>query len=233
MPTIGVVAEGVTDQQVLERFLLALCGDDKPVVNFLQPPTPQTPGNWDQVFKYVASERFRGAFQNIDFAVVHVDTDVCESFTPPIRRATEAGEVAADALIEQVRQRLIAEINRNAPGYYERRQSQIIFAIAVHSIECWLLPLFYDRDSQRNRRDNCLALLNQKLSPLGFSIDEKSKGKGYVALLRNDKIKKLKRKAVLEISPYNPGFANFVAQVDALINPAPPAAPDAAPIQPS
>lgn len=224
MSTIGIIAEGVTDQLLLERFLYVLCGtDEKPNITFLQPANTQEPGNWDRVLKYVGSERFRGAFQNVDFVVVHVDTDVCDRFNPPISRNTTDGEaVEAKTLIAQVRQHLIAEINRNAPEYYNQRSEQIIFAIAVHSMECWLLPLYYDRDNQRRKTDNCLKSLNEKLSPLKFSIDENAKRKGYETLLRTDKIRKLKRDAVLQMSQYNPGFQDFVAQTEALLNiPAP------------
>lgn len=220
MPTIGIIAEGVTDQLLLERFLLALCNtSEKPVITFLQPANTQEPGNWDRVLKYIASERFRGAFQNVDCVVVHVDTDVCDRFIPPISRMTADGEaVAAETLIDKVRQFLIAEINRNAPGYYDQRSPQIVFAIALHSMECWLLPLYCDRDNQRKRQDNCLNLLNQKLSPLGFSIDENSKGKGYTRLLKDERIRKLKRGTVLDISQHNPGLRDFVAQLDAQID---------------
>lgn len=229
MVNIGVAAEGVTDQQLIERLLTALCDtSEKPNVNYLQPPTPQKPGNWDQLLQYIRSERFRGAFATNDFVVIQIDTDVCEQFTPPIRRTDANGQIPTETLIEQVRQHLIARIESTAPGYYEQRKSQILFAIAVHSIECWLLPLYCDRDNQKKRQDNCLSLLNQKLTPLGFSVDENSKGKGYTRLLKDDKIRKLKRNTVLEISPHNPGFLDFVAQVEAQINTPAPGEPDAA-----
>ena len=228
MATIGIIAEGVTDQQVLERFLLALCQEDRPSVTFLQPPNPLEAGNWDKVFKYVASERFRGAFQNVDFVVVHLDTDVCERFVLPILQTVDGAEVADAALIEAVKLRLIEAMNQNAPDYYEQRKAQIIFSVAVHSVECWLLPLFCTRENDKKRRDNCLKLLNKNLSPLGFSIDENNKNKGYAKLMRDKKITKLKRADALGVGTFNVGFADFAAQVETLINaPTVPATPPA------
>ena len=221
MPTIGIAAEGVTDQLFLQRVLLALLGDDAdiPVINFLQPATPQAPGNWDRLLKYVATQRFRGAFEFNNFVVVQVDTDVCPNFTPPIPHTVNGAEVASERLIEQIRDCLITQIDANAPGYYETRKSQIIFAIAVHSIECWLLPIFCDHDDERTRRSDCFDLLNERLRPLELAIDRNHKGRGYSALMRSPKLRCLERDTIQQISAHNPGFADFVAQVAYLTAP--------------
>ena len=166
----------------------------------------------------IASERFRGAFAFNDFVVVQIDTDVCENFVPSIMRTVDSVDVSSELIIEQVRDCLIAHINANAPGYYETRKSQIVFAVAVHSTECWLLPLYCEDAAERTQRGDCLALLNEKLRPLGLAIDPKHKGKGYNLLLRSLKWRRMSRDTVLAISQHNPGFAHFAAQIETVIN---------------
>ena len=49
--------------------------------------------------------------------------------------------------------------------FYQTISTKIIFAVAVHSIECWLLPL-YCKDRKRAKMLNCLTILNQQLAKI-------------------------------------------------------------------
>ena len=54
----------------------------------------------------------------------------------------------------------------------------MIFAVCVHSLECWLLPLFYT-DNKRKKITGCIDAMNVALKranaePLSNSIGEKS-----------------------------------------------------------
>ena len=230
MPTIGLITEGPTDLQVLTLFLNGLYGGDfvptalNPVSNAdgTYPPT-----GWGKVLAYIGSGEFRDALSNrnfpVDLVVVHLDSDSCEDFKPRIPH-TDGKDTE---VMEQIKQRLIQEIDREAPTFYAANADRIIFAIAVRSTECWLLPLFFSNNT-RTKTKNCLGSLNEKLSPKGFSIDKHKKQQGYKELLRQGELKprKIDHDTVVAISNHNPGFADFVAQIEVRINTDPPGTPN-------
>ena len=80
MPTIGVIAEGPTDQTVIENILLGYFeeSDDDTDIRFVQPSRPlgEDPGGWGLVFKSLERKDHEGALQFSDFLVIHIDTDV-------------------------------------------------------------------------------------------------------------------------------------------------------------
>ncbi len=82
MLKFGVIAEGPTDQIVIENILLGYFQDqeDEPAIHPIQPPRPltETPGGWGHVFKSLERKDYAGALQYNDYLVIHIDTDVQE-----------------------------------------------------------------------------------------------------------------------------------------------------------
>ncbi|MFS8066703.1 MAG: hypothetical protein ACMG6S_10060 [Byssovorax sp.] len=90
MATFAIIAEGITDQRVIDSILLGCLGeeDDEPVVTYEQPPLDRTglsvkspkpePGGWTLVLQYLRDGKHLDALQFNDYLVVHIDTDVCE-----------------------------------------------------------------------------------------------------------------------------------------------------------
>jgi len=66
----GIIAEGPTDQIVIENILLGYFQDqdDEPVINHIQPPRPltETPAGWGHVFKSLERKDYDGALQYND-----------------------------------------------------------------------------------------------------------------------------------------------------------------------
>jgi len=94
--------------------------------------------------------------------------------------------------------------------FYLNFSDKIIFAISVHSIECWLLPIYYN-DNKKGKMVNCLGTLNQALKKEGFTIDEKSKDLDYYYDI--SKVF-LKRKKLDKYYPHNPSFAIFISKLE-------------------
>lgn len=222
MPTIGLITEGPTDLQVLRLLLAGLCGSAYTITELLPvagadgtyPPT-----GWTKVLSFIGDPEFDDALNNrdfpIDYVVSHLDSDSCELFMPPIPHSDDTNDV-----LTQIQQRLVQLMEAVAPHFYATYAHRILFAVAVRSTECWLLPLFYN-DNTRTKTVNCLNSLNAALGRHGITIDKSNKQFGYKALLRRDELKprKLKRDTILQISAFNPGFADFVAQVETQITP--------------
>lgn len=93
-----------------------------------------------------------------------------------------------------------------APNVFDKHASQILFAICVDSIECWLLPLVHS-DSLRESTGNCGALIPE------LSDRARKKTKSYEYLLR--KYSCSERRVLAAIADKNPSLTRFIAQLDA------------------
>jgi len=86
MTTFGLIAEGITDQVVIENILIGYFNNPDIVVNPLLPLRDETDknrienySNWLKVFDYCASSKLKEAFQFSDYLIIQVDTDTSES----------------------------------------------------------------------------------------------------------------------------------------------------------
>ena len=212
MPSFALVTEGLTEQIVIENILFGFFDDPDISVNPLQPLRDETdrnrtisPGNWHQVLEYCASERFRGAFQFNDYVIVQIDTDVAADYGIS-DRDEEGNELSVEDIIERVKTALIVRIGQ---GFYETYSRRIIFAVAVQSIECWLLPLLFS-DNKRAKTSNCLRTLNQGLArSRNFTID--AKRPDYYDTISSEYIK---RKKLMAVYRFNPSLKIFVDDIE-------------------
>ncbi len=169
MPKFGLITEGITDQIVIENILVGYFDNPDIIVNPLQPLRDETDksrmangGGWTLVFDHCRSAQFQDAFSFNDYIIIQIDTDVCDETGYDISKTkveTET-ELSLNELIEQVREKLKDLIGQD---FYNAYAEQIIFAVAVHSTECWLLPLYYT-DKNKSETKGCLNRLNRELA---------------------------------------------------------------------
>lgn len=168
MVTFGIIAEGITDQYVIENILRGFFADaaEEPVVNYVQPPLDATarggqppPAGWTLVFRALADGEHRKALQFNDFLVIQVDTDVCEEKGFDVPRRENGRELSPDELAARVSARLRVCLGED---FCRAHGDKVIFAVAVHSTECWLLPLLYP-DKKAQKITGCLEAANQAL----------------------------------------------------------------------
>ncbi len=210
MPSFALITEGITDQIVIENILYGFAGDAEIDINPLQPLRDATdmnravsPGNWHKVLEYCSSARFKDALQFNDFIVVQIDTDVCHDYQVS-NRDEEGNELSVKAMIERVR---IFLAQRIGSEFYEEYRLRILFAIAVQSTECWLLPLLYT-DDKKSKTKNCLDTLNRALiKQKSFSIDAKNKQPDYYRIVSEPYSR---HKKLMELYKYNPSLRAFV-----------------------
>lgn len=170
---IGIVAEGKTDQAVIEHIIVgALAGADELFTDRVQPPIaqggPEDFGNWELVLRWLASERCRKALQFFDLLVVQIDTDVCERAGFDV--ATREGGIALPSvtIVDRVAARLAAQIGTELMAAYRDR---IVFAVAYTELECWLLPLIFDSANAKARKDvSCFDTAHHELAKRGAGL---------------------------------------------------------------
>jgi hypothetical protein len=146
--TFATVAEGPTDHAVLQNILMGLFkeyGVESGDINAVQPlldetgkQQPDSPGGWKQVLHWLEQEEFHAAFQFNDFVIVQLDTGVCEEKGYNVPKTINGIAHSPEDLVNLVKVKLRNIIGNNATVYPEGFH----YAIAVHDIECWLLPLW-------------------------------------------------------------------------------------------
>ena len=156
--------------------------------------------------EYCASRRFQEALQFYDYIIIQIDTDVSEDYGVP--KQDETGEFTVEQIIEKVRERLASCIG---DVFYSRYSERILFAISVHSVECWLLPLYYS-DRRKSKLASCLRTLNQVLQRAErFTIDPNRKNPDYY---RHICRQYCKHKTLMKFYSENPSLKIFIAEIE-------------------
>ena len=168
MPSIALITEGLTDQIVIERLIEAVCPtspDDPLLVTYAQPIRDRTDAHqaphagWAKVFEY-CQHTLADALATNDLVLVHIDTDDGEHVHYGLPLTIGGADRDYVALVEGARDILIAKMGAIAT---EEALGRIIFAIAVHATESWLLLILYNETRLKNSFER-LAYYQRKLA---------------------------------------------------------------------
>ena len=203
----GIIGEGNTDQTIIDSILQGFCNDKNLNPTWLQ-PTPDTLGNWDKVFRYVQSDDFRQAFAQLDFVVVHLDSDVFGSNNIDEKHRINLSQTNPEETVGLIRELLIQDIGLQI---YEAISNRIIFAIAVDQTECWLLPIFFpNQKAKAKKTSGCISTLNEVMNDVhGFYIDTKDIGH-YRTMSKPF----LKKKDLTKFGEINPSLSIFLTELE-------------------
>lgn len=220
MATFGIIAEGITDQTVIENILRGYFEneEDEPVVNYVQPPNDKTsrsanpaPGGWTLVFTHLKAREHLNNLQFNDYVIIHIDTDVCEDVGFDVPRVQNGTALEPKELALRVIEKLKAVIGAEDCTRFGHR---ILFAIAVHGMECWLMPLFF-QNNKAAKISGCLQAANAEL-----------KRKDEIPLSNDDGTHKnpasyarasgpyTKRKTLIKLRGENPSLDAFVGELE-------------------
>jgi len=146
MAKFGLVTEGITDQIVIENIL---CGfykdyDDLDDDIFpLEPPRDETDNKqahsefgtgWSAIFNYLGESRFRDDVLNSEYIIIQIDTDIADDLNC-------SRDQSIDEVIKCMIQKMIEKIDSQESFYCDHKE-KIIFAVSVHSLECWILSIY-------------------------------------------------------------------------------------------
>jgi hypothetical protein len=239
MLKFAVIAEGSTDQQVIRNILLGYFEkneeNEEPVITYLHPPEYIKPkpgvfvnhesvGGWGKVFNYLKSGKYKDPLSKRNYLIIQIDTDVSGEKGFDVAQQENGQALAPEELARRVIERLQACIEADILAEYGHR---FIFAISVHAIECWLLPLIYlppKKTEEKNKkyveaagainfccRDADNELRRRNKSPLkkeqnSTSYEEASRGYQKEEVLRR-------------LAPRNPSLKLFIESLDRLFLP--------------
>jgi hypothetical protein len=203
MPTIGFIAEGDTDRAVLENIFIGYFGEDISEYFTSLQPKPKESGGWSRVLNYCASTDFLDAFRSerLDFVVLHIDTDKSFEKGYDVSHDINGEKLSAEELVHNVKERFtILFAEAFGTDFFEKFGHKILFAISVHDIECWLLPLYYKDPKDKLELKNCYEKLNKKVKGLN------KKYSFYDAISSDFR----SNKKLLNASKDNPSFTIFL-----------------------
>lgn len=94
--------------------------------------------------------------------------------------------------------------------FYTEYKKEILFAVSVNEMECWLLPIYFPNTlSKASKTENCINTLNTVLKQKeGFYINEK-RIEFYEKISKHFK----KRLDIEKYASKNPSFNNFIQEV--------------------
>mgnify|MGYP000349595207 FL=1 len=213
MLKFGLACEGVTDQAVIENILCGFYNDKelRQEIKSFQPLFDATQkkqldgefGGWEELFNFIATKRFRQDVINNHYMIIQVDTDRSEHKNFGISQHN----CSKEELVERVRERLISQINSKKP-FYEANKEKIIFAISIHELECWLLPIC--KNFKNEKITGCFEALQRECKDIKVE-------KNYTTY---DKLSRvfLKNKDLLKISSKNSSFDIFIKSLPKTIS---------------
>jgi hypothetical protein len=176
----GVIAEGPTDQTVIENILLGFFEDqeDEP------------------------------AIQYNDYLVIHIDTDVQEEPGFDVPRREKGKNLSVPDRVDRVIARLKRDIDE---GFSQANAHRILFAIAVDTIECWLLPLLH-RDKKAAKTTGCLESASQALRKADRDALSAGENK-FIRTYEKASSDYRKRRTLIELHDKNPSLELFIKQL--------------------
>jgi len=206
MAKFALACEGVTDQIVIENILCGFYKDYDDLdeeIQPLQPPYDITTqkqkedefGGWEMLLEYLSEKRFRDDVLNSDYVIVQIDTDISEH----VNFGISQHDLSTESLIVKVIERLITQID-SKKEFYQKYQNKIIFAISVHSLECWILPIY--KSSNNEKISGCFEALQRESKKIKVIKNYKT----YEKLSKDF----LKYKNLIKIASKNSSFQIFI-----------------------
>lgn len=185
MPSFALVAEGITDQVIIERIIFTVSGnviddiDDEADINPLQPLRDATDqsrvaegnfGGWERVREFCSSqERLEEALEFNDYIVIHLDTDMCEHPNFGVPLLDEGVPISTESLLGRVSAKVFEWLGES---FIESHGDRVLLAIAVQSTECWLLTHYGRTNADKCREIACYAHLERNLTRIGRRIEK-------------------------------------------------------------
>jgi hypothetical protein len=205
MAIFGLACEGITDQIVIQNILCGFYKDYKELDGEIIPFEPlrdetnrkqeENSGGWTRLLTYLGESRFQDDVLNSEYTIIQIDTDISDE----VGFNAFKGTLSPQELIHKVKERLIAQIDSIKP-FYEAYHEKIIFAISVHSLECWILPLY--KDLKKEKIVGCFETLQRESKSIKVIKEYNRYDKLSEPLRENKKL--------LQIATKNSSLQNFI-----------------------
>ena len=217
----ALITEGPSEHRIIKHIVAKYFKDKEPEINQIQPKLVdgkqdnKTPGGWNEVLKYCEREELQDIFVENDYLIIQIDTDKSQTAPFSIKHKHQDNtDKTVDELCIDVVEKLKSLIRNEVK---DKHGDKIFFAICVHTIECWLLPLFYTNNHQ-SKTINCRDTLNIAFGKNDIHVvtaankNEPNGIRAYETALKNWK----RKQDIAKSAKHNAGFKKFVASLDTI-----------------
>jgi len=213
----ALITEGASEYRIIKHIITKYFKTEEPLINQIYPriingkQDLNTPGGWNEVLKFCGRFDMDSIFVENDYLIIQIDSDRCQ--TKPFN-VSDTKSDNTKKTIEELHTDIVARIYENIKSTIkDQYQNNILFAICVNTIECWLLPIYYN-NHHRCDTSNCLYTLNSALEKNKIHrLPSRSKDKNnatsvctYNQVLNNWK----RKKDISSSAQFNPSFRLFV-----------------------
>ena len=209
----ALITEGVSEHRIIKHILAKYFKELGPEINQIQPKLIDDRqaiiGGWNEVLKYCERNELNDILIENDFLVIQIDTDQSQTSPFDINHFNPEGQLKTP---EQLYADVILKLQSLIlPEILTKHRDNILFAVCIHTIECWLLPIYYN-DSHKTKTTGCIDALNIALARQNkpvIPIKDKNGFNGIKAY--NNVLQHLKGKTdIIEAAQHNFGFKSFV-----------------------
>ncbi len=185
---------------------------------------------WSAIFNYLSETRFRDDVLNSEYVIIQIDTDIAEemgcSKTQSIEKIIEC---VISQMVDKIDKFFLNNIVKlkwkefsskltfkdylyqlnNFNFFYSKYRKKIIFAISVHSLECWILPLYSKKQNLNKCEDKLkytIATSSKKIQKLKVSKKDGNARNNYDKLTQGF----LTHKKLMKVVSQNSSFEIFV-----------------------
>ncbi|OFX18283.1 MAG: hypothetical protein A2033_17700 [Bacteroidetes bacterium GWA2_31_9] len=210
----ALITEGISEHRIIRHILEKFFKDKVPFIRQIQPQIFNEKqisiGSWNEVLKYCGrTDDLKEIFNNNDYLIIQIDTDKSQTKPFSISHSKIDNTLkSVDELCNEVIVKLKSIISLEI---IKEHGNKIFFAICVHSIECWLLPLLYT-NNLKSKTHGCIDTLNTELIKKNIHIIPNGNKNNHNAIRTYETILKIwKRKQdIIESSKHNEGFKKFI-----------------------
>jgi hypothetical protein len=209
----ALITEGPSEHRIIKHIISKYFKDLDPEINQIQPKIindkQETTGGWNEVLKYCEREEIIDILIENNYLIIQIDSDQSQisPFDVKHTKHDNTKKTASELYIDIVN-KLEGLIK---PEILEKHCDKIIFAVCIHTIECWLLPIYFS-NNHKSDTQNCLSTLNTALRKKDIHIlPAKNKNsptsiRTYDTILKNWK----RKQDIIVASLDNIGFEKFI-----------------------
>ena len=215
--TFALITEGISEHRIIRHILTKYFKESDPDINQIQPKIlndkQASVGSWNEVLKYCERDNdLKNIFVDNDYLIIQIDTDQSQtepfdiSHTKPDSKSKSVEELHADVV-----EKLKGLFN---PEILEAFNQRIFFAICIHTIECWLLPIYCTNHHQSDIR-NCVSTLNTELRKRNMDVLAQGNKNNAVSVRAYDTILRTwkKKQDIMDAAQHNAGFKIFTDEL--------------------
>jgi len=209
----ALITEGPSEHRIIKHIIAKYFKSKEPEINQIQPKIINekqvTSGGWNEVLKYCAREELKDILIENDYLIIQIDTD--QSQIKPFNvshylsgtNLKTVAELYVD-VVGKLKELIKSEI-------LEEHNDKIFFAISIHTIECWLIPL-YSAKKNKSNTSNCISALNEELRRNNIhTIPIKDKNNPNSSKVYHTILKNWKRKQdIIDSAQHNAAFKKFI-----------------------